>query len=379
MPAVWTPRHRGHAPNGGYWLGVREVGDEEPERGDTLHDQLRDAGVHDRRRARRRARSDHGRARRRVRRLHVARRTRRGSPRVTSTIPGQPQVVPYLFATAGYAARYAAGLAAGDDPGRGRAVRDGHDVAHQRGDVRRRLLRRPRRRPRQRPRARRAASGVRGGAASGSSRRARVLRRVVLLQQRRGRRPAAARRRCRTRCDRRHRRPPGQWHAGDLLGARATSSTRACTSIRRPDGSRTSSGTPTSVGGGDGEGATVNEPIPPGSGDEPWLAALGRLCDAVRRHRAGRRRRVARRRRGRRRSGGAADGHRRRLRGGRARCSPRSAFRPCSCRRAATTCPASARSCWRCSRDSSAPIETRLNASEPTVCVAGTTLPGRER
>ena len=38
------------------------------------------------------------------------------------------------------------------------------------------------------------------------------------------------------------------------------------------------------IGGGDGEGATVNEPIPPGSGDEPWLAALGRLCESVRRH-----------------------------------------------------------------------------------------------
>ncbi len=37
-------------------------------------------------------------------------------------------------------------------------------------------------------------------------------------------------------------------------------------------------------GGGDGLGATVNEPIPPGSGDEPWLAALGRLCDAARQH-----------------------------------------------------------------------------------------------
>ena len=45
MPVVWSPRHRGHAPGGGYWLGVREAGDEEPERGDILHDRLADAGA----------------------------------------------------------------------------------------------------------------------------------------------------------------------------------------------------------------------------------------------------------------------------------------------------------------------------------------------
>ena len=45
MPVVWTARHRGHAPNGGYWLGARIAGDEEPERGDTLAEQLRGAGI----------------------------------------------------------------------------------------------------------------------------------------------------------------------------------------------------------------------------------------------------------------------------------------------------------------------------------------------
>ena len=40
MPVVWTDRHRGHAPDGGYWLGVREPGDEEPVRGDTLREAL---------------------------------------------------------------------------------------------------------------------------------------------------------------------------------------------------------------------------------------------------------------------------------------------------------------------------------------------------
>ena len=45
MPVVWSPRHRGHAPDGGYWLGVRDAGDEEPERGDVLHDDLVAAGA----------------------------------------------------------------------------------------------------------------------------------------------------------------------------------------------------------------------------------------------------------------------------------------------------------------------------------------------
>ena len=45
MPVVWTDRHRGHAPEGGYWMGVRLAGDEEPERGDVLRDQLLGAGA----------------------------------------------------------------------------------------------------------------------------------------------------------------------------------------------------------------------------------------------------------------------------------------------------------------------------------------------
>jgi acetoin utilization deacetylase AcuC-like enzyme len=45
MPVVWSERHRGHAPDGGYWLGVRIPGDEEPERGDTLRAALVEAGA----------------------------------------------------------------------------------------------------------------------------------------------------------------------------------------------------------------------------------------------------------------------------------------------------------------------------------------------
>ncbi len=138
-------------------------------------------------------------------------------------------------------------VAPGDDPGRGRAVRDGHDVAHQRGDVRRRVLRRPRGRPRQRPRARRAARGVR--------------RRCGLRVTTPGPRSTAGRATSTT-----PRPPPSDCATAVSNGLRsststptratarrrssgsaATCSTRASTSIRRPDGSRTSSDTPTSA------------------------------------------------------------------------------------------------------------------------------------
>jgi acetoin utilization deacetylase AcuC-like enzyme len=45
MPAVWTPRHAGHAPGGGYWLGVERPGDEEPPRGEILRAALETAGA----------------------------------------------------------------------------------------------------------------------------------------------------------------------------------------------------------------------------------------------------------------------------------------------------------------------------------------------
>jgi acetoin utilization deacetylase AcuC-like enzyme len=108
MPVVWSPRHRGHAPDGGYWLGVREPGDEEPERGDVLRRQLADAGasfvepddlgldpilaVHD---------ADFVDFLRRAYAAWVAE-----GHLVT---PGQPQVVPYLFATRAFAARHRPG------------------------------------------------------------------------------------------------------------------------------------------------------------------------------------------------------------------------------------------------------------------------------
>jgi acetoin utilization deacetylase AcuC-like enzyme len=105
MPVVWTDRHRGHAPEGGYWLGVREPGDEEPVRGDTLRDQLVAAGVTlvDA--------PDLGLAP--VLAVHDASFVdclRRAYPAWVAEghldDPGQPHVVPYLFAMPGFAARH---------------------------------------------------------------------------------------------------------------------------------------------------------------------------------------------------------------------------------------------------------------------------------
>lgn len=108
MPVVWSPRHRGHAPDGGYWLGVRIAGDEEPERGDTLLEQLRAAGA-DLVEA-----AEHGTDPALA--VHdadlvdfLARAWPAWRDEGHLDDPGQPQVVPYLFATAGYAARHVPG------------------------------------------------------------------------------------------------------------------------------------------------------------------------------------------------------------------------------------------------------------------------------
>ena len=105
MPVVWSARHRGHAPAGGYWLGVREAGDEEPPRGELLGSGMAAGGrtlveppdlgldpvlaVHD---------------------ADFVDFMSRAYPAWVAEghldDPGQPQVVPYLFATAGYAARH---------------------------------------------------------------------------------------------------------------------------------------------------------------------------------------------------------------------------------------------------------------------------------
>jgi acetoin utilization deacetylase AcuC-like enzyme len=105
MPVVWSDRHRGHAPDGGYWLGIRIAGDEEPERGDVLRDGLLAAGrriveppdlgldpilaVHD---------ADFVDCLRRAHSEWVA--------AGHDIEPGQAHVVPYVFAMPGFAARH---------------------------------------------------------------------------------------------------------------------------------------------------------------------------------------------------------------------------------------------------------------------------------
>ena len=219
MPVVWSERHRGHAPDGGYWLGVRIAGDEEPERGDLLRDDLAAAGAPHRRGARPGARADPRRARRGVRRLpgacapRVGRRRPRRRPRSAERgalhlRPARLRRPPPHRPSAGH------------DPRRDRAVRHRHDDAHQRGHVRGRGLGGALLGRRRRPGAGRRPRGLRRGAAPGPSRGAGLLRRQLLLQQRGGGGTAAARRRARASGHRRHRCAPGQRHPGDLLASR---------------------------------------------------------------------------------------------------------------------------------------------------------------
>lgn len=107
MPVVWSDRHRGHAPSGGYWLGVRIAGDEEPERGDVLRDGFAAAG------ARIVDAPDLGLEPILV--VHDAafvdclgRAHREWIAAGHDVDPGQPNVVPYLFALPAFAARHRA-------------------------------------------------------------------------------------------------------------------------------------------------------------------------------------------------------------------------------------------------------------------------------
>jgi acetoin utilization deacetylase AcuC-like enzyme len=97
MPVVWDERHRGHAPGAGIWLGVSVPGDEEPERGEALGAALRDAGC-----AALPA-TDHGDEP--LLRVHTADFVaylecahRRWVEEGHLDDPGQPVVVPYVFA-----------------------------------------------------------------------------------------------------------------------------------------------------------------------------------------------------------------------------------------------------------------------------------------
>jgi acetoin utilization deacetylase AcuC-like enzyme len=97
MPVVWSERHRGHATGGGYWLGVHLAGDEEPERGEVLRDSLLTAG------AQLREPTPHGDAP--VLAVHdrdflafLAHAHQAWIAAGHDRDPGQPVVVPYVFA-----------------------------------------------------------------------------------------------------------------------------------------------------------------------------------------------------------------------------------------------------------------------------------------
>jgi acetoin utilization deacetylase AcuC-like enzyme len=279
MPVVWSPRHRGHAPNGGYWLGVRLAGDEEPERGDVLRDQLVAAG------ATVVTPADHGLAP--VLAVHdsafVDFLSRAHDAWVTEghlDDPGQPEVVPYLFATGPFAARRRADrrpatiraeaglyamdtmslISAGTYDAAVAAVHcavtaadlvvDGAPAAY----------------AAVRPPGHHAGPAFFGGscylnnaAAAAQRMRDRGVARVAIVDidahQGNGTQEIF-------------------WDRRDVVYA----------SVHVDPGAGWFPhlvGFADEVGGGAGEGATFNSPVAPGTGDAEWLGALGRLVDAV--------------------------------------------------------------------------------------------------
>ena len=159
-------------------------------------------------------------------------RTTGGSPAGTRPTPGSRCVVPYVFASAQLTnGRPVPPAAVGTR--RSGPLRDRHDDADRAGHLRRGAGRGRCRVQRGRPRARRRARRVRGRAAAGPPRRARLLRRVVLPQQRGGRRAVPAR-------PRRRRASRSSTSTRTTATARRRSSTTAttcstgrCTSTRR--------------------------------------------------------------------------------------------------------------------------------------------------
>jgi acetoin utilization deacetylase AcuC-like enzyme len=280
MPVVWSARHRGHAPNGGYWLGVRVPGDEEPERGDVLRDHIAATG------AEIVEPDDHGLGP--VLAVHDAALVDFLSRAHDAWVaeghlddPGQPEVVPYLFATGPFAAR---------------------------------------RRPDRRPATIRAEAGLYAmdtmsliSAGTYDAARAAVDSAVTAADLVADGAPAAYA----------AVRPPGH-HAGPAffggscyLNNAAAAAQRlrdrgvdrvAVVDIDAHQGNGTQEifwdradvvyasvhvdpgagwfphlvGFADETGGDDGEGATFNMPLAPGTGNGAWLAALGGLIDAVR-------------------------------------------------------------------------------------------------
>ena len=274
--------------DGGYWLGVRLPGDEEPERGDVLAEQLAAAGVE------LVEPGEHGLDP--ILAVHDADFVDFLSRAWPAWVaeghledPGQPEVVPYLFATAGYAARHRkdrrpatiraeAGLYAMDtmsliSEGTFAAACAAADGAVTAADLVAAGLP-PAAYAAVRPPGHHAGPGFFGGSC--------YLNNAAVAAQRLPT-PAATGRAARHRQggDRRHRRPSGQRHAGDLLVSRRRVLRQRA---RRPGGRLVPAprGPRRRDGEGPGAGCNRNAVVAPGAGDDPWLAALDELLDAVR-------------------------------------------------------------------------------------------------
>ncbi len=100
------------------------------------------------------------------------------------------------------------------------------------------------------------------------------------------------------------------------------------------------------TGSGAGAGNNLNVPLAPGTGDDGWLVGVDRIASAVSAHGTTRAGRLARCGRCRRRPGEPAAGHRGRVPRGRPDARGAWGCPPWPSRRAATTCPPSARSSW---------------------------------
>ena len=322
MPVVWSERHRGHQPDGGYWLGVREAGDEEPVRGDRPARRTARRRVHDRRTARPRPRSGAPGPRSRLRRLpvpclpgmgrrgtsHGSRPTPRGAA-ISSPPPGSrahrcPTRRPAsIRAELGlYAMDTMSLMSAGTFDA---ALAATHAAAHAADMVSQGT---PASYAAVRPPGHHAGPAFFGGSC--------YLNNAAV---------AAARLRdngSRAGLDRRHRRAPGQRHPGDLLGAGRRGCTPASTSTRPTGWFPHLVGYADETGGGPGEGWNRNVPVSGGHGRRT-MAGCARPCDCAghgaRLHRA---RGVARGRRRGRRSRGTAGRHRGRLPRGRRSTRP---------------------------------------------------------
>lgn len=280
MPVVWSPRHRGHATDGGYWLGVREVGDEEPERGDLLRDGLVALG------ATIVEPPDLGTAP--IESVHhpafvdfMARAHHDWVAAGHLTDPGQPHVVGYLFANPQYAARHRPGrrpatiraevglyamdtmtlIGAGTFDAAAAAVHSSVHAATIVADGAARAAYAA-----VRPPGHHAGPAFYGGscyfnnaAAAAQQLRASGHGRIAIVDidahQGNGTQEIF-------------------WERADVLYASVHVDPAAGWFPHLV-------GHADEIGGGDGEGWTLNEPVAPGSGDEVWLAALDRLLRRV--------------------------------------------------------------------------------------------------